>query len=197
MSIAFRKLEFIVYLPDDAIGESGVTQHQFKIAIQDSEQFPDLQSKFIELTPKFEADITVCMYLYGRFTSVRASYPLQVTPRVLSADLSNMTAHERKCLYRSEKDILHLADDFLVFERDGVMYSQRKSIDILNYFSSTGCQYECMLQYAFHMCKCVPWNHPQFQTTHQEIQHLRHLYHRTIEQSDCHITLPLTICHRR
>ena len=103
-------------------------------------------------------------------------YPMQVTPRVLSSDLLYMDPDVRKCLFRKEKGIAQQADRFLVFEREKEVTSQKKAIDILKDFSSTGCLYECMLQYAFHMCKCVPWNHPNFETIHTGIQHLGHLY---------------------
>ena len=59
MSPDIKKLEFIVLLSDDLVGGSKDTQQRFKIAMQDSNQFPDLQSKFIELKPKFEAYIRV------------------------------------------------------------------------------------------------------------------------------------------
>ena len=48
-----------MFLSDDLVGGSKDTQQRFKIAMQDSNQFPDLQSKFIELKPKFEAYIRV------------------------------------------------------------------------------------------------------------------------------------------
>ena len=65
MNIELKQLEFVVYLPGDLFGGNGATKHQFRIAIQDNEQFPDLQGKYIELTPKFEAYISVSVHLHS------------------------------------------------------------------------------------------------------------------------------------
>ena len=58
MSPDIKKLEFIVLLSDDLVGGSKDAKQRFKIAMQDSNQFSDLQSKFIELKP-IEAYIRV------------------------------------------------------------------------------------------------------------------------------------------
>lgn len=102
----------------------------------------------------------------------KAARLFQITPKVTETSLQALGPHDRQCLYPGETEFPAVADSFLEFGSGNLSESQKKSVNVLQTFSSAGCMYECMLQYAFHHCKCAPWNHPMFDVVNQPIAHL-------------------------
>ena len=103
----------------------------------------------------------------------------KITPEVHRANLESMTVRERGCLMSGENGLI---SSFRVFMNDTdavpgttMPAKERRSSQLLEAYSPSGCYYECMLQFAAYKCGCLPWVFPQY-TTFNKRQRPRNYY---------------------
>ena len=78
------------------------------------------------------------------------TFRVRITPGYTSsADglQDGLTIEQRKCRYRDENEKMKIFSDY----------------------TRAGCRFECMLDNAYDVCKCIPWNYPYIVTGEMEI----------------------------
>ncbi len=62
-----------------------------------------------------------------------------------------------------------LQDSLSVAERECRYRDENENMKIFNDYTRAGCRFECMLDNAFDICQCSPWNYPYIKTGDIEI----------------------------
>ena len=89
------------------------------------------------------------------------------------SELAVLAPEDRMCLFPEE--VGYLDDRYLLgFINNNYEAKQlkRHEVKVARVFSGSGCEYECKLLQAYNICKCVPWDHPQFRTVYRFKQNL-------------------------
>ena len=90
----------------------------------------------------------------------------QLTPFISKSDTGSLPISDRNCLFSHESDAL--SPNFYLESADLPWHEKarltRATAHLLKNFSTSGCQFECTLQWAYHQCHCVPWNFPWHDT---------------------------------
>lgn len=91
-----------------------------------------------------------------------------MVPTLFTSGLKDIFPSERRCLFEDESYMMEETDCFLRANRRCL----KKIPNILRTYSQSGCFFECMLQFAYLQCDCLPWNYPQFDLPGNRSTHL-------------------------
>ena len=82
----------------------------------------------------------------------------QLVPTIFTSDLRDFAVGERRCLFHDELQVAETEPCFLKIA--GRCFG--KDPHLLRTYSQSGCFFECMLQFAYLRCNCLPWNFPPY-----------------------------------